>query len=211
MRDDKVGPGDYEIDVKKTTKGPTKWFKSQSQARINKLNQQPPGPGHYQPPVNAINPIYKNNKSSVFASSVPRNSSSANGRSRVKVVSANSKPAQAAGNKYQAIASAAESPLKNGGGGMQDVLESDEEEQVPGPGRYHDGFKSDFKPETRPQRLQFFGSTVERFTEANRFKANEEIGPGKYPVGETAFTAQKVKFGNPKTSAKPQKVGFGAG
>ena len=39
VANDKVGPGDYEIDMKKTTKGPTKWFKSQSQARITKLNQ----------------------------------------------------------------------------------------------------------------------------------------------------------------------------
>ena len=119
---------------------------------------------------------------------MPRNASSANGRNRSKVVPASKKtqPASTA-TKYQAIASAAASPIKKG---IQDVLESDDEDLAPGPGAYHNGFKSDFKPETKPQRLQFFGSTVERFTEANKFKVNEEIGPGSYPIAATAFTSQ---------------------
>ena len=84
-----------------------------------------PGPGHYQPPISSINPIYKNNKSSVFASAVPRNASSANGK-RHKVVPASKKTPNTA-SKYQAIASAA-SPNK-GPAGVQDLLESDDDEQ----------------------------------------------------------------------------------
>lgn len=30
------------------------------------------------------------------------------------------------------------------------MLESDDEDLAPGPGAYHNGFKSDFKPETKP-------------------------------------------------------------
>jgi len=100
VKDDKVGPGHYEIGVKKVTRGPTKWMKSDHQAKMAKLSQNAPGPGHYQQPISAINPIYKNNKSSVFASAVPRNAASANGRSRVKVVPANKKAVASTGSKY---------------------------------------------------------------------------------------------------------------
>jgi hypothetical protein len=101
-----------------------------------------------------VNPVYKNNKSSVFASSVPRSSSSAYVKNRMKVV-----PKTTSG-KYKAIAQAAASPK-----GVHDILESDDDDTGPGPGAYYNGQQSNFKPETKPQRLQFFGSTVERFTD----------------------------------------------
>lgn len=47
-----------------------------------------------------------------------------------------------------------------------DVLESDSEEDVtPGPGQYHNAQNSTFHKQSKPQRLQFFGSTVERFND----------------------------------------------
>lgn len=98
------------------------------------------------------------------------------------------------------------------GGAANDILESDDEDFGPGPGHYTEGYKSDFRPETKPQRLQFFGSTVERFTEPNRFKVNDEIGPGSYPQAQSAFMTQQIKAGHQKRDAMKQaKVGFGAG
>lgn len=64
--------------------------------------------------------------------------------------------------KYKAIKQAAMSPTASA---MKDVLESDDDEVGPGPGAYYHPSQSSFKPETKPQRLQFFGSTVERFTD----------------------------------------------
>ena len=75
------------------------------------------------------------------------------------------------------------------------MIESDDEDTVPGPGAYNAAQRSDFKPETKPQRLQFFGSTVERFTESNKFKQNDEVGPGSYPQPTSAFTAKSIKPG----------------
>ena len=89
---------------------------------------------------------------------------------------------------------------------MQDILESDDEELAPGPGHYHDGQKSAFRPETKPQRLQFFGSTVERFTDTNRFKKNDDIGPGSYQFAGNTFTTKAVKPNHRKSA----NIGFSA-
>lgn len=35
--------------------------------------------------------------------------------------------------------------------------------------------------------MQFFGSTVERFTEVDKLKQNEELGPGSYTQDLTSF------------------------
>ena len=104
VKEDRVGPGEYEIEVRKTTKGPTKWVKPMSD-RKQKLHLEP-GPGHYQPPSQPINPIYKNNKTAVFASRVPRAASSATTTNRVKIINKNSLPE----GKYRAIQQAALSP-----------------------------------------------------------------------------------------------------
>ena len=78
MRDDKVGPAEYQIEVKKTTRGPTKWHKEeeptqlQQQVKKQKDGLQP-GPGHYKPALaSQQNLLYQKNRSSVFASAVPR-------------------------------------------------------------------------------------------------------------------------------------------
>ena len=186
---DKVGPGDYQVDVKRSQKGPTKWVKPDLSEKIKEIKQKKvnaqPGPGTYEAPNSAVNPIYKNNKSSVFASRVPRAQSSTQaGKQRHRVVN----KGQVSQSKYQAIAEAAKSPTA---GAINDILESDDDEEGPGPGQYFHGQQSSFKPETKPQRLQFFGSTVERFTDQNRFKASEEVGPGTYaPAAQSGFAGK---------------------
>ena len=97
----------------------------------------------------------------------------------MKVVSKQSQQQQPG--KYKAIAEAAQNPHKQGIN--NDVLESDDDDVAPGPGAYFDSMKhTNFKNETKPHRLQFFGSTVERFTDQKGKKGNEEIGPGTYQV-----------------------------
>lgn len=89
VKADTVGPGEYEV-IGKKGKNSTKWgFGSEKRSTdpVNKKKKDVPGPGHYQAATSTNNPIYKNNKSSVFASSVPRTASSATGRTRVKVIS----------------------------------------------------------------------------------------------------------------------------
>ena len=75
---------------------------------------------------------------------------------------------------------------------MQDILESDDEDTGPGPGAYYNGQQTNFKNETKPQRLQFFGSTVERFTDQSKYKVNEEVGPGSYAITGSTFSSKRV-------------------
>ncbi len=95
---------------------------------------------------------------------------------------------------------------------IQDILESDDEDVTPGPGQYFDAQISNFRPETKPHRLQFFGSTVERFTEQARNKqVTEELGPGHYNVtGTSAFKAGKM-MNNPTMRKTRTNVGFSSG
>lgn len=64
--------------------------------------------------------------------------------------------------------------------GFQDLLESDtDSDTVPGPGHYAQS--STFKVDHKPERLQYFGSTVERFVDpVMRKKQNTTLGPGSY-------------------------------
>ena len=81
VKEDRVGPGEYALNVKKNLKGTTKWVKPDLSDKIKEIKSKKaaalPGPGSYEPPADAVNPIYKGNKSSVFASRVPRAQSSA--------------------------------------------------------------------------------------------------------------------------------------
>ena len=133
---------------KRVTRGPTKWVKSVAPANI-KPRLTDPGPGHYKPQVTALNPVYKNNKSSAFASRVPRTSTSAFARNRVKVVSKKDAPE----GKYKEIAKAAMSPNKPNGV-IGDIEDSEDEDVVPGPGHYYDpGKHTNFKATQKPHRL----------------------------------------------------------
>ena len=71
--------------------------------------------------------------------------------------------------------------------GIEDIIESDSDsESAPGPGAYFKPTQnSSFQPENKPERLQFFGSTVERFADnSNKMKAGPDIGPGYYESGK---------------------------
>ena len=71
--------------------------------------------------------------------------------------------------------------------GIEDIIESDSDsESAPGPGAYFKPTQnSSFLPENKPERLQFFGSTVERFADnSNKMKAGPDIGPGYYESGK---------------------------
>ena len=62
--------------------------------------------------------------------------------------------------------------------------DEEDDEQIPGPGSYFNPHQSTtFKIKAVPERLQFFGSTVERFYEnTNKNKVPPNIGPGSYSV-----------------------------
>ena len=66
-----------------------------------------------------------------------------------------------------------------------DVID-DEEVEPPGPGAYYNpSTMTSFKTGKRPERLQFFGSTVDRFNPAKSTMKNplNNVGPGSYQVG----------------------------
>ena len=70
---------------------------------------------------------------------------------------------------------------------------------------------STFKKEAKPERLQFFGSTVERFQEKQtNKKTNAELGPGCYEADQNkqAFLKNKARNQTAKTQAN---VGFASG
>ena len=95
---EKVGPGEYDLSLRGTTKGVTKWHKNSSNPVLEKKKQKEvikPGPGHYQQPVNSVNPIYKNNRSSVFASQVVRDN-----QTKRRVMSGSKLHAKKAQSKY---------------------------------------------------------------------------------------------------------------
>ena len=64
-----------------------------------------------------------------------------------------------------------------------DSYEGDEnEDPTPGPGQYYNPERSTcFRKEPTSEKLQFFGSTVERFVDRSKAK-NGEVGPGAYDI-----------------------------
>jgi len=76
-----------------------------------------------------------------------------------------------------------------------DVYEGDENEDAsPGPGQYYDPDKATcFRKAQKEERLQFFGSTVERFAEKAK-PVEAEVGPCSYNV---ANRLEKKKLVNP--------------
>ena len=79
---DMVGPGNYEVGTQMATKGPTKWVvPSEKPEKVVAIQREkkgnPPGPGHYNNASATVTPLYKHNRSSVFASGTQRDSKSA--------------------------------------------------------------------------------------------------------------------------------------
>ena len=66
-----------------------------------------------------------------------------------------------------------------------DIFEDDDDETMPGPGQYYNpNTMSSFNVNKIPERLQFFGSTVDRFGNVKPSTAadSSKIGPGSYTV-----------------------------
>lgn len=82
----------------------------------------------------------------------------------------------------------------------QDLYDDeDDEDYAPGPGSYYNPHASTtFKVRQVPERLQFFGSTVERFTgkqQALVVPSSTSLGPGAYNVTSTT-TNKKMRNTN---------------
>jgi hypothetical protein len=66
-----------------------------------------------------------------------------------------------------------------------DVIDDDEEYEPPGPGAYYNpNTQTSFKTGKKPERLQFFGSTVDRFNpgKSTMKEPLANVGPGSYNV-----------------------------
>ena len=164
-KEDKVGPGNYEIETRMATKGPTKWVmpadKPEKVVAIQREKKgAAPGPGHYASPGQPAMPLYQHNRSSVFASGVQRDSKSAAQKYRT----AKKKAAQ----EKRRVMTTGGTHAKNGTypstrgvpapyapNGIQDVLESDSDSDCgPGPGEYYKASQStSFNPGAKPERL----------------------------------------------------------
>lgn len=86
--------------------------------------------------------------------------------------------------------------------------DDDDDGKTPGPGAYWNPQQSTtFKVKSVPERLQFFGSTVERFNEAQRLKNSlQNLGPGAYSVSSTTATNKKMRNSNyiPFATSEPR-------
>lgn len=141
----RVGPGDYDVNLTSKAKSVAKWQQGVAvEPRFAKIKKDKegarPGPGHYQPQKDPMNPVYKNNRTSVFASKVTRESRGMKG----KVLSTQPVKNQ----RYASIAKAASSHRIG-----PDILESDDDDETPGPGAHWNPNMSSFKKVEKPQRL----------------------------------------------------------
>lgn len=137
------------------------------------LDKEIPGPGHYNAEKVDIFPIYKYKPSSVFVSKVARDTHhKLRGSSQLLM-----KPQSAT------------APIDD------DYYDEDEDEYAPGPGSYYNQHASTtFKVKNVPERLQFFGSTVERFQEkVDKNKLPPNVGPGSYSVQGGAGNQKKMR------------------
>ena len=152
---DTIGPGQYDINgvfAKSKTKG-LNWQRWKSKRDIGFSTKESIGPGQYNIDKINIFPIYKFQNSSVFSSKVER---MFNGPPKMKV-------------KYKRRPSNS-APRESGI--LQKLENEEEDEGVPGPGYYYNPASiSDFSKEPNIGKMQYFGSTVERFPrhKVNRF------------------------------------------
>ena len=154
---DTIGPGQYELPPsfgKQKTKG-LNWQRSKSKRDIGFAFKESIGPGQYNIDKINIFPIYKFQNSSVFSSKVER---MYNGPPKMKV-------------KYPRRPS---NSAPRDAGILQHLENDDEDEGIPGPGYYYNpGTNSEFSKEPYTGKMQYFGSTVERFPNQ---KVNKAIG-----------------------------------
>ena len=151
-KSDTVGPGEYEVvkPIGATKKGP-QWHVPKTTKKpvptTSEVQKEIPGPGHYNAEKVDIFPIYKYKPSSVFVSKVARETHKGlRSSTHMSGFGLPPKPHTAASQQDD------------------DYYDEDDEDQPPGPGSYYNPHQSTtFKVKSVPERLQFFGSTVERF------------------------------------------------
>ena len=74
----------------------------------------------------------------------------------------------------------------------RDDFESEEERDAPGPGEYTSPYtNSAFLQRQRPEVMQYFGSTVERFPEDKSRTNPTIVGPGTYSIESLGILDQK--------------------
>lgn len=170
VKEDRVGPGQYNVGGAFNAKGIVKWKK---QGRKT-FKQQNLGPGHYQVEKTDMFPIYKYNKSSVFASKVERATSvQVKKRAKNRLPVGQTRPITA----YHNV-------MREKMGFLDTEIADESEEEMPGPGYYVQNENiTSFNPKRVPQRQQFFGSTVARFEDKARAKS--KVGPGTYNYDAT--------------------------
>jgi Sperm-tail PG-rich repeat len=157
-------------------------------------NDPTPGPGYYLAEKAEVFPLYKYKQSSAFASKVDRtgrrmrNSLTGIGGAITHsgAIGKSSKTTSALGGGIKSF-----NPLSPQGAKTETrATEKDDDEDyyeeevddgtTPGPGQYFNNQSSTtFKPKRVPERLQFFGSTVERFNR-NAKQLESVPGPGAY-------------------------------
>jgi hypothetical protein len=72
-------------------------------------------------------------------------------------------------------------PKTTANGADIDIFEDEDDGDLPGPGAYYNPHTmTSFKTGKIPERLQFFGSTVDRFSAQK--KEQSLVGPGSYTV-----------------------------
>ena len=174
VKEDRVGPGQYNLPDSLNNRGVVKWRKqNRKKQKSNNL-----GPGHYQVEKTDMFPIYKYKQSSVFASNVERATSV-----QVKKRAKNNIPV----GKNRPI-TAYHNVMKEKMGFIETENDEDSEEDHPGPGYYISNENiTAFNPKRVPQRQQFFGSTVARFEDKSRSK--NKVGPGSYNYDATSASA----------------------
>lgn len=182
---DTIGPGHYQIgssfEAKNKIKG-MNWKKCQSKRELNmELTNSTVGPGQYN--IDKINIFsgYKFRNSSIFSSKVPRMMNS-----KGSLKSLHNKRASLSAPKTKTAIEQAE--------------ETSDEEGAPGPGYYNSQSQSDFNQEPYTGKMQYFGSTVERFPA----KKMQNLGPGNYNV-ETDFSVAKKRA---EINNKNRAIGF---
>lgn len=126
-----------------------------------------PGPGSYVAPIQ--NTKLDSKPHAAFVSAVTRDKEgSPINRSPAKKLRLGSKMNQT----YQQTISQA----------VQDIIDDDSDDgTTPGPGAYYNPKQSTFQIKSKPERLQFFGSTVNRFQNQQvTASENRNLGPGSY-------------------------------
>lgn len=194
---DRVGPGDYDVAtseaiLRKQVLGVTTWRKPEEPPELIKsiqdLKRKAPGPGDYQQ-IQIANDIKASGRgTSSFKSNVQRAQTAGTlSRLQLRQLRQHEVGRRSLKSFHKAGMNRAASQMslhpKEKPDCELDSYEGDEnEDTTPGPGQYYNpGRSTCFKKEPTSEKLQFFGSTVERFADGTKAKVGE-VGPCSYDI-----------------------------